>query len=228
MTNVATKNNEEMVVPTDYEMGFEADDVKVPQILLWQKMSDMAEFEGSGVKAGEFVNPVTGEVLGTHFECAIIRCFITARKLGAKDPVTGRKEIEKYSKDGIHWGDTGERISPHEFKWNKEGDYAVKAYHYVVLPKGSIMPCVIVFRGASAKHAKSLNANLMYLKPSWRVWFKISSSVEESNGNKYHVLKAQPQPKRTLSHDEADMCYGFYMSSEINSGSVTEEADPVY
>ena len=217
----------EIAIPDDYQMEFETDDVKVPQILLWQKMSDMPEFEDSGVNAGEFVNPVTGEILGTNFECAIIRCFITARRYGEKDPQTGRKTIEKYSRDGIHWDDSGERIHPQEYKYNEKGDYAMKAYHYVVLPKGSIMPCVIVFRGASAKHAKGLNANLMYIKPSWRTWFKISSSMEESSGNKYYVMKAQPQPKKALSTDEAEMCYGFYMSSEIQSSTVVDD-DPVY
>ena len=223
---IQTKENNAIEIPQDYDMGFDTDDVKVPQILVWQKMSDMPEFEGTGVKAGDLVNPVTGEILGTSVECAVIRCFITARKYGEKDPLTGRKTIVKYSKDGVHWDEDGARIHPQEFKWNAEGDYAMKAYHYVVLPKDSIMPCVLVFRGASAKHAKGLNANLMYIKPSWRTWFKISTVMEETNGNKYFVLKSQPQPKKPLSAEEAEMCYGFYQSSTVDK-AVTDD-DPVY
>ena len=227
-TKAMQTENNEITIPDDYQMNFETDDVKVPQILLWQKMSDMPEFEDSGVKAGEFVNPVTGEILGTNFECAVIRCFITARKYGEKDPQTGRKTIDKYSRDGIHWDDSGKRIHTQEYKYNDKGDYAMKAYHYVVLPKGSIMPCVIVFRGASAKHAKGLNANLMYIKPSWRTWFKISSSIEESNSNKYYVMKAQPQPKKSLSSEEAEMCHGFFTSSDLQSSNNVVDEDPVY
>ena len=51
-------------VPDDYSMDIDRSDIKIPSILLWQKMSDMAEFEGENVKAGDFVNPVTGDIYG--------------------------------------------------------------------------------------------------------------------------------------------------------------------
>ena len=205
-------------VPDDYDLGIERDDVKIPSVILWQKISDLPEFEDEDVKAGEFVNPVTIDKYGDSFECAIIKYYVTARIFGEVDQKTGRKEVLKYSKDAKHWED-GSIIQPSEFQWTDDGSHALKSYHYLVLVKGNEIPAILTFKGASAKYAKGLNANLMYTRPSWRSWFKVSSRVEESGGNKYYVIQAKAQPKRIVDQDTANACVGYYKS--LSSVTVT-------
>ena len=60
--NGLNKNDVVITIPDDYSMEIDKSDIKIPSILLYQKMSDMPEFEGENVKAGMFVNPVTGSV----------------------------------------------------------------------------------------------------------------------------------------------------------------------
>ena len=207
-------NNKDVVmtIPDDYSMEIDRSDIKIPSILLWQKMSDMPEFEGENVKAGMFVNPVTGDIYNGTFEGAIIRYYTTARIWGAKDK-DGRKEVERYSRDGIHWDDDGSQIKPNEFRWTEDGSHAVKSYHYLVLPKGSTIPSMITFKGSSAKFAKALNANLMFMRPSWRSWFKFFSALEEKNGNKYHVIQAKAQPKSMIDADSAQLALDLWTST---------------
>ncbi len=216
--NGVNKNDVVMTIPDDYSMEIDRSDIKIPSILLWQKMSDMPEFEGENVKAGMFVNPVTSDIYDGAFEGAIIRYYTTARIWGAKDK-DGRKEVERYSRDGVHWDDDGSRINPSEFRWTEDGSHAVKSYHYLVLPKGSTIPSMITFKGSSAKFAKSLNANLMFMRPSWRSWFKFFSAQEEKNGNKYHVIQAKAQPKSMIDEDSAKLALDLWTST--NQGVVS-------
>ena len=205
-----TQITTQIEVPDNYHLDFEQDDIKTPSILLYQKMSDMIEFEDANVKAGDFVYPVTGEILGKEFEACIVRPFVTARVFGEPDE-SGRKTTIKFSRDGKFW-DTGERIQPSEFAWKEDGSHALKSYHYLVVVKGSDMPAMVTFRGASAKFAKTLNANLMYMKPSWRTWFKFSSAVEEKGGNKYHVIQSKAQPQDTIDPETAVLALNLYES----------------
>ena len=208
-------------VPDDYSMDIDRSDIKIPSILLWQKMSDMAEFEGENVKAGDFVNPVTGDIYGSNFEGAVIRYYTTARVYGEKGE-DGRKEVVKYSRDGVHWDNDGSIINPSEFRWTDDGSHAVKSYHYLVLPKGSTIPSMLTFKGSSAKFAKALNANLMFIRPSWRSWFKFFSAVEEKNGNKYHVVQAKAQPKMMVDEASASIALELWAST---GQSVVSSAD---
>ena len=216
--NGVNKTDVIMTIPDNYSMEIDRSDIKIPSILLYQKMSDMPEFEGENVKAGMFVNPVTGDIYNGSFEGAIIRYYTTARIWGAKDK-DGRKEVERYSRDGVNWDDDGSRINPSEFRWTEDGSHAVKSYHYLVLPKGSTIPSMITFKGSSAKFAKSLNANLMFMRPSWRSWFKFFSAQEEKNGNKYHVIQAKAQPKSMIDEDSAKLALDLWTST--NQGVVS-------
>jgi len=201
-----------MVVPEGYEINIAREDVRIPSVLLYQKMSDMAEFEGENVQAGTFVNPVTGEILGESFEAVVINYYATARLYGEKDVKTGRKEVKRFSRDGVHWDDTGDKIAPNEFAWREDGAYAVKSYHYLIQVKDSSIPSMITFKGASAKYAKGLNANLMWMKPSWKSYFKFSSASEEKNGNKYHVINAKAQPREFTDEDTYNGCTELWKS----------------
>lgn len=231
MTKVAKKQSNAVAtfqVPEGYDVGIQREDVKIPSIILWQKISDLPEFEGENVRAGMFVNPVTGDIYdkGT-FEGAVIKYYTTARIYGEVDSNTGRKEVKRYSRDGVHWDD-GTLIQPREFQFTEDGSHALKSYHYLVLIKGMEMPAMITFKGASAKFAKSLNANLMYMRPAWRCWFKFSSAVEEKNGNKYHIIQAKAQPKSVLDQENASLCFDLYESlteSTVSSPEMEKTSD---
>ena len=221
MSNVSKVNNQVATtfdVPDDYDLGIAREDVKIPSVILWQKISDMAEFEGEDVKAGEFVNPVTVDNYGTSFEGAVIKYFVSARVFGDIDKDTGRKELLKYSREARLCED-GTPIQPSEFQWKDDGSHALKSYHYLVLIKGVDMPALLTFKGASAKFAKSLNANLMYTRPSWRSWFKFTSKVEDGEKGKYYVIQAKAQPKKQLDQNSANACLGYY--SSITSDTMT-------
>ena len=224
-TDTALESASTFVVPDDYDLGIQREDVKMPAILLWQKMSDMVEFEDENVKAGDFVNPVSGEILGKSFEASIIKPFVTVRKFGEVDKESGRKEVKRYSRDGVHWDD-GSRISPKEFQWTDDQSHALKSFHYLVLVKGSKMPAIVTFKGASAKFAKTLNANLMYQIPCWRSWFKFFSAVEERAGNKYHIIQSKAQPKKAIDGETANLCLEFYkMGGGVTSTEMEKEFD---
>jgi hypothetical protein len=231
MSKELTTTNEKAVAlmaPEGYQAPeINRDDVAIPSIVLWQKMTDIPEFDGDDVKPGEFVNPVTMERYGTAFEAAVIGYHITARIFGPKDPKTSRKETIRFSADGIHWNDNGDLIQPREFVWMEDGSNAVKSYHFLVLVKGSDIPGMLTFKGASAKNAKKLNSNLMFLKPTWRSWFKFESRSEETNGNKYFVLTSKPQPKASLSSDEFQLCADIYQSMKgVRISSYEMEENP--
>ena len=135
--------------------------------------------------------------------------------------------MKRYSRDGVHWDD-GTLIQPREFQFTEDGSHALKSYHYLVLIKGMEMPAMITFKGASAKFAKSLNANLMYMRPAWRCWFKFSSAVEEKNGNKYHIIQAKAQPKSVLDQENASLCFDLYESlteSTVSSPEMEKTSD---
>lgn len=223
MSDKITKQNSNIAIPEGYAMDIDKSDVRIPSIVLWQKISDMSEFEGENVKAGDFVNPVTGEIYGNSFECVIISYYTTARVFGEAGE-SGRREVKKFSRDGKHWED-GSLINPREFAWKEDGSHAVKSYHYLVLIKDSIMPAMITFKGASAKFAKNLNANLMYIRPSWRSYFKISSALEEKSGNKYHVIQAKAQPKASASEADVSTAAQLWESSREFVSSPEMEKD---
>ena len=234
MTKVAKKENavSTIAIPDDYDVGISREDVKMPAILLWQKMSEMVEFEDASVKAGQFVCPVSGDVLGTSFEGAVIKSFATAKMLGEPDD-SGRRTVERFSSDCISWND-GARIMPNEFAWQGgEPPKALKSFHYLVIAKelfekGFELPAIVTFKGTSAKHAKTLNANLLYAKPAWRSWTKFFSAVEEKNGNRYHIMQSKNQPKRLVSDDVAQMCFDTYVSLKNQTLTSSEmEATPV-
>ena len=212
-----------IAIPEGYAMEIDKSDVRIPSIVLWQKISDMSEFEGENVKAGDFVNPVTGEIYGNNFECVVVSYYTTARIFGDAGD-SGRREVLKFSRDAKHWED-GSLIQSSEFAWTDDGSHAVKSYHYLILVKGSNMPAMITFKGASAKFAKNLNANLMYIRPSWRSYFKIASALEEKGGNKYHVIQAKAQPKATTSDEDISTATQLWESSRDFVSSPEMEKD---
>ena len=202
-----------VAIPENYQAPEMAkEDIAIPSIVMWQKMTDIPEFEGENIKPGTFCNPVTGEIYGDKFEAAIISYHVTARIWGDVDKATGRKTIARFSSDGIHWDDNGDIINASEFAWREDGKNAVKSYHYLVVIKGNDMPAMLTFKGASAKNAKKLNSNLYFMRPTWKTWFAFQSKEETTNGNKYYVLTSKPQPKAILSPDEAKYCEEIYLS----------------
>lgn len=213
MSKELVKQEQEVAVPENYEAPeMSREDIAIPSVVLWQKMTDIPEFEGENIKPGTFVNPVTGEIYGDSFEAAVISYHVTARIWGDVDKSTGRKPIARFSSDGVHWDDNGDIINGSEFAWREDGKNAVKSYHYLVVVKGTDMPAMVTFKGASAKNAKKLNSNLYFMRPSWKTWFHFSSKQEETNGNRYHVLTSKPQPKKLLNEEDAAFCADIYAS----------------
>ena len=87
--------------------------------------------------------------------------------------------------------------------------------------KGFELPAIVTFKGASAKNAKTLNANLLYARPAWNCWIKFSSSTEEKNGNKYCLLQSVRLPKRLVTQEIANACFDVY--SSLQDKVVTSE-----
>ena len=220
-------------VPDDYTLDIAQDDIRMPAIILLQKMSDIVEIEGRSWKAGDFYDMGSDEIVTKPFKAVVFDYHVTARLDGPKDPVTGRAEVERFSSNGKEWDDTGLTIMPSEFKWTENGQFAKKSYHYLILRKGKKVPVVVSFKGASAKVAKTLNMHLTQLQPAWRSYFSFQSVKEESSGNKYHILKASPLPREYVEQDTADLCNKFWtyhktktiVSPEMSN---TPEDDPAY
>ena len=238
-TNVTKKQSNlpavDFGIPDNYDSGISQEDVQIPSIIMLQKMTELVELEDGSWKPGQFYNMATDEVIDS-FNALIIKYFVTVRLLGEKDPKTGRAEIKRFSSDGIHWNDTGEIISPSEFSYKENGNFAKKSFHYLVLVKGTTLPVMLTFKGASAKMAKKFNTHLIQLKPMWRSYFGFKSGSEEHAGNKYFVLKAEPKPKTSCTQEEADLCRGFWdmsedsriSSHEMNESNNDDQEEPVY
>jgi len=217
-TKIATVNFD---LPDDYSIDINSDDVKIPNVVLWQKMTDMLEFEDAGVKAGEFVNPVTITNYGNSFDALVVKYYTTARIWGTDSE--GQREVVKYSPDGMYWFD-GTTIDPSEYKWTEDGSHALKSYHYLVIVKGEKLPAVVTFKGASAKFAKGFNANLLHCKPSWKQYFTFNSAQAETAGNKYHVIQCKPNTDIQLSQDEATFCLNLWKSVQGKTIGSTEKS----
>ena len=217
-TKIATVNFD---LPDDYSVDIAREDVKVPNVVLWQKMTDMLEFEDAGVKAGEFVNPVSVTNYGTSFDALVVKYYTTARVWGTD--AEGQSEVVKFSPDGMHWSD-GTAIDPSEFKWTDDGSHALKSYHYLVVVKGETLPAVVTFKGASAKFAKGFNANLLHCKPSWKQYFTFNSAQAETGGNKYHVIQCKPNTSIQLTQEEANFCLDLWKSVQGKTIGSAEKA----
>jgi len=223
-------------LPDDYSLNISSDDIKIPSIILLQKMTDLVELEDRNWKAGQFYDMGTDEIINGNFKALILNYYVTARLLGERDAQTGRAETLRFSGDGVHWDDTNEIIKSAEFKWNEDGNYTKKSYHYLILRYGCDMPTMLTFKGASAKMAKTLNMHLTRMKPAWRNYFVISSSQEENQGNKYYIVKGNPKPKDVVDQITANMCLEFWKMSqaqrissyEMMENTDTEEDTPAY
>ena len=53
----------------------------------------------------------------------------------------------------------------------------------------------------------------MFMRPSWRSWFKFFSAQEEKNGNKYHVIQAKAQPKQMIDEENAALALELWHST---------------
>lgn len=231
----ATSIDQELAIfndlPEDYNQPINSDDIHIPSVVLLQRMTDMPELNDVAWKPGEYFKPVTDEHYKTGFEATIIHFFVTVRIFGEKDPKTGRSEIERFSSDGVHWDDSGEIIKSSEFKFNRDGGtvgVALKSFHYLVLIKGEEMPCLLTFKGASAKFARKLNFNLSQMRPAWRNWIRFTSIEEESNGNKYYVIQFKNQPKKIIEAETHKMCLGFWKITQeqrIQNIEMTPESE---
>ena len=212
-------------LPDDFQgLQFDQSDIKLPSCVLWQDKTAIEELADSGIQPGEFCIPVTATKLGESFEAVVVDKKVTVKTVGPLDPKTKRRETTRFSSDGVHWDDTGDKIQPAEFQFPASGDkegVALRTYHYVIIPKGHEQPVVLSFKGASVKHARSLNYNLMNMTPPWRSWFKFFSAAEDT----YFVVQSKPQPKKLVDQATHELCLDLYMANR-NKRVVSDEMTP--
>ena len=219
----------------DYQgLALQSKDVVLPHIQLLQKGVEWEELDDIAWKPGDFFNSATNEVTKGAFEALVIDMKVTTRMSGPKD-AGGRREVIKFSSDGIHWDDDGSLIVPADRQGNNKEDYldgaAVDTYHYVIIVKDTDFPILLTFKGASYQNAKTMNIALKMLskdkiKPTWCVWTKFSSEQGESKGNKFYKLKGTVQPKKPLQNqDLADLAFGTWEANQTRR-VVSEEMAP--
>ena len=236
-TAVTKPKNTELVnisfgVGDDYSSGINANDVKIPLILLIHNQSDFPEWEqlakADRPQAGDFYNPVTQQVFREKFNALIIHQFV---QVYTTKQVDGRDVIDRFSSDGIHWNDGGAVIQPSEFNWKDgdvlDGSVARKRYNYVIIPEGEIEPCVIRFQKTSAKNARKMNFPLRRMKPMWS-HFTLFQSVEEisKRKEKYLTIAGQVQFHKPLQDQElANGCKIIYDSYKTANIEVIENVN---
>ena len=97
-TVTQSQNNKPAVVnygiPDDYDHGIAQEDVKIPSIILMQKMTELMELDGRKWKAGQFYDMGTDTVLD-KFDGLVVKYYLTIRLLGEKDSLSqiGRAHV---------------------------------------------------------------------------------------------------------------------------------------
>ena len=238
-TTVVKKNQSSALSTIDYGIDenytglqVQQKDIVLPRIQMLQKGVDWEELNELAWKPGDFYHTGLNELIKGSFEAIVVDMKVTTAMHGPKDP-NGRREIIKFSSDGIHWDDDGSRILDSERKATDKDDYlngvAVDSYHYVIIAKGTDFPVLITFKGASYRNAKTLNFSLSRMRPTWKCWTKFYAEDGESNGNKYKKLVAKVQPKKLLEdQDLATLALETWQASNSNRVVLSDEDDPTY
>lgn len=233
-------------IDNSYSSGIDEKDVKIPLILLIHAQSKFPEFKQMTKEerpdVGDFYNPVTQQVFKAPFKALVVHSFTQCYTQMDDPDKENRKKINRFSSDGKHWNDTGEVIDDAEFNWkdkdNKERDpetIAYKRFQYVIIPEGTVDPCIIRFQKTSAKNARKMNYILFRLKPTWRYWTEFNS-VDETNasGDEYLVITGQVQRNIPLQDQAlANMALEINNSYkdaviEVVETTDTENDDPDY
>ena len=214
-------------VGDDYISGIDAQDVKIPLMLLVHAQSKFPEWEQLAKadipKPGDFYNPVTQRVYPGEVRALIIHSFVQVYTTKREN---NRDVIDRFSSDGVHWNDTNDVIKTHEFEWkdNSREGVALKRFNYVILPEGELDPCIIRFAKTSAKNARKMNYSLYRMKPTWS-HFVLFKSMDETNKNNdtYKTITGQVQFTLPLQDQElANGCKKIYDSYENKIINVIE------
>lgn len=233
-TNSALSTND-FNLPEDYAgIELQSKDIVLPHIQLLQKGVEWEELNDVAWKPGDFFNSATQEVMKGSFEALVVDMMVTTKMMGPKDN-DGRRELVKFSADGVHWED-GSMITAEDRKSNDPEDFlngaAVDSYHYIVIQKGTDFPILLTFKGASYRNAKSLNFALSRLVPTWKCWTKFYSEEGVSGANKFKKLVGKVQPKKVLAdQDMATLALETWKASKnqrIKSRELEPEESPTY
>jgi len=225
-------------IDKNYSTGIDEKDVKIPLILLVHGQSKFPEFAQmeNPPKEGEFYNPVTQQGFPAKFNALVVHSFTQAYTQMDDPDKKNRKKINRFASDGKHWNDTGEEIAETEFLWKDkkgnerdENEIARKRFQYVIIPEGTVDPCIIRFQKTSAKKARDMNYILYRTIPNWKYWTEFASAKETSNaGDEYLVTTGQvnrnlPLTDQTLA-DMALEIHNSYDNKVITVIEVDEDA----
>ncbi len=206
-------------------------DVKIPYIVLIQKMTDIDELKGIENKPGQLVAMST-KTVADSFDVVVVDMFKTARmfkrqlnsdgKFNKEKDSDGRDIVLKYSSNGKTWDEDG---TPIVDDWSNP-EHGFISYNYLVIRKGEEFPELIVFKGAGANKAKDINYGLQRMRPSWRRYLTIASTQERNGNNNYFVLSAKFGDN--VDQTTADIASGYYRSMKnvtINTSDTNDFPD---
>jgi len=209
----------------DYGVAIEQDDIQIPSLILLQAGTDLSELADTPWKKGQFYDMATDELLD-KVEGLVVGYKVTARLFGPKQQ-NGRADMIRFSSDGKHWDDSGDLITPDEFKYREDGEFAKKAFSYLIIRKGQEFPVMVTFKGASAKNAKKLNSHLARMRPSFRSYFSFFSTHEEGDGNNWYEIHALPQPKKVPDEKSLELAsemFNMIANTKVANEELQEEA----
>lgn len=198
------------VDPETYNSGISERDVKIPLMLLVHSQSKFPEWKqmdkADVPSAGDFYNPVTQEKFEAGFKALVVHAFTQAYTQKPDPDKENRKIINRFSSDGKTWNDNGDEIQDAEYDWkDAKGDerdpeeIAYKRFQYVIIPEGTVDPCIIRFQKTSAKNARKMNYVLFRLIPTWKYWTEFASTEEQNqSGDEYLVMTGQVQRNMPL------------------------------
>lgn len=161
-------------------------DIVIPSLILLQALSPQVN-EGKG-KAGDFIDSVTGENLGTEL----------------KDLVPFHMEktwtVEKFNGKKWEWSHTEKMTldnenSPYEFEVGNDQYRRKYTYRFFVLVEGNVLPYSIKMKGASKKTGSNLSTemfvkNAMKRLPPAAHLVTLKSELEKNaDGDSYYVIK---------------------------------------
>lgn len=223
MTDVQTMQSNTMPAvqaPPDEAWGAEgtsADDMLIARISLQHELSQAVKQKKA--ETGDFINSVTGAVLGKPIEFIPVKTFLQWLIVDANDKkkMLGRcmldKTNEDWSEKGVYQGKDCLRIRTLNF--------------FVVRPdQPGELPCLISFKKSAMYAGKILSTHFqtsaMQRKTPARQTFKLSSERKMSNGNDYFVPTISAG--RDSTPEEVAHAYKWYQALSTKDVKVSEEA----
>jgi len=216
--------NQEMMAAWG-ETEVSSGDIVIPKIMLMQAMSEAVVADDSTVKMGEFLDSLSGKVIGSHKKPITVvpfhleKIWIHSKSSGKDfefDSITIAHDPKEHEYievvDGVEW--------KHEYCMN----------FYVIRPGDMTLPYIVTFKGASRKAGRAL-ATQMFVKNKMAgkippaVAMELTAKKESNDKGTYYVWDVSA--KRDSTQEEMSTAFDWFKTVNAGGTKAHEETESV-